>query len=57
METNMPRNSINTPLENNERLEFFRVENERVRENNLKLKMQIIETNEKLQKILKIINK
>ena len=53
----MPRNSINTPLENNERLEFFRVENERVRENNLKLKMQIIETNEKLQKILKIINK
>ena len=57
METNMPKNSINTPLENNERLEFFRVENERVRENNLKLKMQIIETNEKLQKILKIINK
>eukprot|EP01047_Picozoa_sp_COSAG01_P031162 COSAG01_NODE_2200_length_8176_cov_3.326606_18_plen_58_part_00 len=57
METNMPRNSINTPLENSERIEFFKSENKRVREYNLKLKMDLIKTNKKLQEILKIINK
>ena len=57
METNMPRNSINTPLESSERIEFFKSENKRVREYNLKLKMDLIKTNKKLQEILKIINK
>ena len=57
METNMPRNSINTPLESTEKIEFFKSENKRVREYNLKLKMDLIKTNKKLQEILKIINK
>ena len=57
MESNIPKNSINTPLENSDQIEYFRKENNRVRENNVKLKMQIIEAREKLQSILKIINK
>lgn len=57
METNMPRNSINTPLENGEKIEFFKSENKRVKEYNLKLKMDLIKTNKKLQEILQIINK
>ena len=55
MKTNMPRNSINTPLEKNERVEFYKKENERVREYNLRLKLELIKTNEKLNKIRKII--
>ena len=55
METNMPRNSINTPLENSEKIEFFKSENKRVREYNLRLKLELIKTNEKLNKIRKII--
>jgi len=57
METNMPRNSINTPLESTEKIEFFKSENKRVKEYNLKLKMDLIKTNKKLQEILQIINK
>tara|TARA_R110001583_G_C5400568_1_gene385714 strand:+ start:228 stop:404 length:177 start_codon:yes stop_codon:yes gene_type:complete len=57
MESNIPKNSINTPLENGDQIDYFRKENDRVRENNVKLKMQIIEATEKLQSILKIINK
>ena len=57
MENYLPKNSINTPLENSDQIEYFRKENDRVRENNVKLKMQIIEAREKLQSILKIINK
>ena len=57
MESNIPKNSINTPLENSDQIEYFRKENNRVRENNVKLKMQVIEAREKLQSILKIINK
>jgi len=57
METNMPRNSINTPLESTEKIEFFKSENKRVREYNLKLKMDLIKTNKKLQEIIQIINK
>ena len=57
METNMPRNIINTPLENSEKIEFFKSENKRVKEYNLQLKMDLIKTNKKLQEILKIINK
>ena len=56
MENYMPKNSINTPLENSDQIEYFRKENNRVRENNVKLKIQIIEATEKLQSILKIIN-
>ena len=51
----MPKNSINTPLEENDQIQYLRKENERVRENNLNLKMQLIESREKLQTILKII--
>jgi hypothetical protein len=57
MENYIPRNSINTPQDNNEKLEHFKQENKRVRQNNMKLKLQVIETKIKLQKILKIINK
>ena len=56
MENYLPKNSINTPLENSDQIEYFRKENNRVRENNVKLKIQIIEATEKLQSILKIIN-
>ena len=57
MESAIPKNSINTPLENSDQIQYLRKENERVRENNLNLKMQVIETREKLLKILEIINK
>ena len=40
-----------------EELESLRKEFERVREYNLDLKLQIIETKEKLHKILQILNK
>jgi|TARA_R100001015_G_C4555667_1_gene116532 hypothetical protein len=55
MENYIPKNSINTPLEENDQIQYLRKENERVRENNLNLKMQLIESREKLQTILKII--
>ena len=57
MENYLPKNSINTPLEKNEQLEYFKKENMRVRENNVKLKLQLIESRQKLQSILEIINK
>jgi hypothetical protein len=56
MESAMPKNSINTPLDHSEQLEYFKKENARVRENNLNLKLQVIEEKEKLLKILEIIN-
>lgn len=40
-----------------EELESLRKEFERVREYNLDLKLQVIETKEKLHKILQILNK
>ena len=52
----MPKNSINTPLDKSEQLEYFKKENIRVRENNVKLKLQLIESRQKLQTILQIIN-
>jgi hypothetical protein len=55
MENYMPKNSINTPLEENDQIQYLRKENERVRENNFNLKMQLIRSKEKLQSILKII--
>ena len=51
----MPKNSINTPLEESDQIQYLRKENQRVKENNLNLKMQLIESREKLQTILKII--
>jgi len=55
MENYMPKNSINTPLEENDQIQYLLKENQRVKENNLNLKMQLIESREKLQTILKII--
>jgi len=52
----MPKNSINTPLDKSEQLEYFKKENIRVRENNVNLKLQLIESRQKLQTILQIIN-
>jgi|TARA_R100000700_G_scaffold36809_1_gene46443 hypothetical protein len=57
MENYTPKNSINTPLDNTERLEYFKRESERVRENNLKLKLELLEEKQKLLKILEIIKK
>ena len=57
METYIPKNSINTSLDNSDQLQYFKSEYNRLRENNLNLKLQIIETREKLLKILEIINK
>jgi len=56
MKNYIPKNSINTPLVENDQIKHLRKENERVRENNFKLKLQVIETKEKLVKILEIIN-
>tara|TARA_R100001015_G_C4505781_1_gene78947 strand:- start:50 stop:226 length:177 start_codon:yes stop_codon:yes gene_type:complete len=55
MDNYMPKNSINTPLDKNERLEYFKSESERVRENNVKLKLQLLEEKQKLKQILEII--
>tara|TARA_R100000908_G_scaffold46352_1_gene22678 strand:+ start:709 stop:921 length:213 start_codon:yes stop_codon:yes gene_type:complete len=57
LETAIPKNSINTPLDRTEEIEYFKKENVRVRENNLKLKLQLIESRKKLKTILEIINK
>jgi hypothetical protein len=57
MESDIPKNSINTPLEDKDGIEYFKQENRRVRENNVNLKLQVIETKSKLLKILEIINK
>ena len=57
MESYIPKNSINTPLEKNEKLEKLRNENDRVRQNNVDLKLQIIEARKKLQQINKLLNK
>ena len=39
----MPKNSINTPLDKSKEVERLLKENERVRQNNVDLKLQIIE--------------
>tara|TARA_Y100000401_G_scaffold85776_1_gene71050 strand:+ start:518 stop:691 length:174 start_codon:yes stop_codon:yes gene_type:complete len=57
MDNYTPKNCINTPLDNTERLEYFKRESERVRENNLKLKLELLEEKQKLLKILEIIKK
>ena len=55
MENYIPKNSINTPLEEKDQIQYLRKEYARVRENNFNLKMQLIESRKKLQSILKII--
>jgi hypothetical protein len=57
MENYIPKNSINTPLKKNEKLERLKKENERVRQNNMDLKLQIIEARQKINQINKLINK
>ena len=57
MESEIPKNSINTPLDKSDQLQYFKSEYNRLRENNLNLKLQIIEDRKKLFKILEIINK
>tara|TARA_R110001592_G_scaffold39039_1_gene128626 strand:+ start:1228 stop:1401 length:174 start_codon:yes stop_codon:yes gene_type:complete len=57
MENYIPKNSINTPLKKNEKLERLKKENERVRQNNVDLKLQIIEARQKINQINKLINK
>ena len=57
MESYIPKNSINTPLKKNEKLERLKKENERVRQNNVDLKLQIIEAKQKIKQINKLINK
>ena len=51
----MPKNSINTPLDNDDQIQYLKKENERVRQNNVDLKLQLIEARKKLQTIEKII--
>ena len=53
----IPKNSINTPLNKNEKIERLKKENERVRQNNVDLKLQIIEAKQKIKQINKLINK
>ena len=55
METAMPKNIINTPLDNDDQIQYLKKENERVRQNNVDLKLQLIEARKKLQTIEKII--
>ena len=57
MDNYTPKNSINTPINNSEKLEYFKSESERVRENNVKLKLQLLEEKQKLKQILEIIKK
>ena len=57
MKSYIPKNNINTPLKKNEKLERLKKENERVRQNNLDLKLQIIEAKQKINQINKLINK
>ena len=62
MESAIPKNSITEAiLKNNEidyeRMENLKVENDRLKSNNLDLKMQVIDLREKIVNILQIINK
>jgi hypothetical protein len=61
-ENHLPKNSINTPIKPSleslvEKLDHYRRENERLRNNNETYKLDLIEAREKLMNILKIINK
>ena len=61
MESGIPKNSINTPLELTrqeilEKLNHFVSENKRLTENNQSIKFQLIAERQKQQEILKILN-
>ena len=61
MESAIPKNSINTPLELTrqemlEKLNYFVSENKRLTENNQSIKFQLIAERQKQQEILKILN-
>lgn len=53
----MPKNSINTPLDKSENVERLQKENERVRQNNVDLKLQIIDARKTINKIRDLIKK
>ncbi len=57
MNSYIPKNSVNTPLKKNQKIERLKKENERVRQNNVDLKLQIIEAKQKINQINKLINK
>tara|TARA_R100000908_G_scaffold25216_1_gene11600 strand:+ start:826 stop:999 length:174 start_codon:yes stop_codon:yes gene_type:complete len=57
MKSYIPKNSVNTPLKKNKKFERLKKENERVRQNNIDLKLQIIEARKKIKQINKLINK
>tara|TARA_R110001592_G_scaffold357814_1_gene661594 strand:+ start:82 stop:258 length:177 start_codon:yes stop_codon:yes gene_type:complete len=57
MKSYIPKNSINTPLKKNKKIENLKNENERFRQNNLLLKLQIIEAKQKIKQIKELINK
>ena len=61
MESGIPKNSINTPLELTrqeilKKLNHFVSENKRLTENNQSIKFQLIAERQKQQEILKILN-
>ena len=53
----MPKNRVNTPLNKNEKIERLKKENERLSQNNVDLKLQIIEARQKINQINNLINK
>ena len=60
MESAIPKNSITESILNNneyEKVESLKTENDRLKSNNLDLKMQVIDLREKLLKIFEIVNK
>ena len=57
MKSYIPKNSINTPIKKNEKIEMLKKENERVRQNNVDLKLEVIEAKRKIKQIRELINK
>lgn len=57
MKSYIPKNSINTPIKKNEKIEMLKKENERVRQNNVQLKLEVIEAKQKIKQIRELINK
>ena len=57
MKNYIPKNSVNTPLNKNQKIERLKKEKERVRQNNVDLKLQIIEARQKINQINQLINK
>ena len=57
MKSYIPKNSINTPIKKNEKIERLKKENERVRQNNVQLKLEVIEAKQKIKQIRELINK